>query len=72
MRYEARHKTYIDERGDKVTRIWAEQIEEPGDYEKELEYIRDLGSYGPKGNKWERLLRAKIERHESLNKGEKL
>ena len=66
MRYESRSKTYIDERGYKTTRIWTEQIPEPGDEEKELEYIREtadfLSSNGHKGNKWERLLRAKEEK----------
>lgn len=62
MKYEARSKIYIDERGIKMTRIWCEYIPEPGDREREIEYIRDcatfLSSHGHKDNIWERKLRA--------------
>jgi hypothetical protein len=57
--------TAIDSRGNEVTSFNFSYIEEPGDREKELEYIRNnasfLSSHGHKGNKWERLLRAKEE-----------
>ncbi len=62
MKYESRSKTHIDEQGHKITRIYCEFIPEPGDQEKEIEYIRDcatfLSSHGHKGNIWERKLRA--------------
>ena len=57
--------TVVNELGHQVTSFNFSYIEEPGDREKELEVLRDrasfLSSHGHKGNKWERLLRAKEE-----------
>jgi hypothetical protein len=61
MKYEARSRTYIDERGFKITHIQCEQIPEPDDEERELEQLKSYASFGEPGNKWERLLRAKEE-----------
>lgn len=66
MRFDCEIKTYIDHRGHQVTDMHFVKVEEPGDREKEIEYIRDnanfLSSHGHKGNRWERLLRAKEEK----------
>jgi hypothetical protein len=65
MRFDCESKTYIDTRGHKVTDMHFVKIEEAGDREKEIEDLREradfLSSHGHKGNKWERLLRAKEE-----------
>lgn len=55
----------INDKGNEVWSFNFSYIEEPGDREKEIESIREnaefLSSNGHKGNKWERLLRAKKE-----------
>jgi hypothetical protein len=56
---------FIDKHGHTGVDMHFVKIEEPGDRKKELADLKEranfLSSHGHKGNRWERLLRAKEE-----------